>query len=266
MSPPDDVDPNPSPSTPVADLYERSVLEIVSKEGEAIAKHFVYQPLLYKNLPDDVALILENIWYLSGTDPRFPDMTKREKIFTPILGPSDGTPGEKVSQFHMDSASLRERARAFTERQVETGVDNLRQAFVDEAITFQAYLQTFVENAVVVNADRQTRSIFNDAVSVLRDKTATGVFGLPPASQASWPVSLTTDQQGARVIEEVAKQLEMDMAPSQSQFIIMQRIGHFGATTIRETLAADLTPDPQIIDPIIKVTYSWKTALDALGM
>lgn len=280
MPPTDDVDPtqpDPTQDEPIiADMYERWTLDCVIEVTQAIARDFVNRPRQYKEI-DQVTLpspgneligrILGDFWYQTGTDPNFPDLAKRQMIFTPLLGPSDGKPGEKASQFHSDTAALRERARAFTERQVETGEDNLRQAFIDEVVTLQSYLETLLSNAVVINGDRQTRNIFNRASQVLLDGVVTGVFGRPPSTAANWPLAGSFDQNGARVIEEAAKALALEISPTQSQFIIMQRIGHFGAETLRGVVAANLPPSPiKEIDELIKTTYSWKTALDALMM
>ena len=268
----------PPTRPPIAQMYARWTLDCVVEAVQAIALDFVKRPRQYREVPRkdpgntseiDVAAILSNFWFLSGTDPGFPDVAKRQMIFVPLLGPSDGQPGEHGSQFHMITAALRERARAFTERQVETGVENLRRAFVDEAITVQSYLSTLEDNSVVNIGDRQTGSIFEAARQVLLNTQVAFVFGRPPApaSEVNWPLEGSFDQNGARLIEEVTKALETSMGlTSQSQFIIMQRIAHFGANTIRDVLASDLSPDPDDIDPVIRVTYSWKTALDALGM
>lgn len=160
-----------TPSEPlIADMYERWTLDYaIIKVVQAIARDFYSRPRQYRQVKDDIPEnrqvkdtipeILQNFWYLSGTDPDFPDMQKREMVFWPILGHSDGmkmgTPnnmkmGDKqTSQFHMNATALREIADAFANRQVTTGVDALRRAFRDAVITFRSYLEPHVENAVV---------------------------------------------------------------------------------------------------------------------
>lgn len=276
------------PQPLIADMYERWTLDCVVEVVQAVALDFVNRPRQYRNVPDkspfpndpedkkiNIAEILQNFWYLSGTDPNFPDLVKRQNIFSPLLGPSDGMVGEHDSQFHENSDALRERARAFTERQVTTGEDNLRRAFLDEVITFRSYLEPFVDNAVVTIGDTQTRNIFNEAVKVLLDDKVTGVFGRPPASLDNWPLSAKVngllvgsfDTNGDLVIKFITEALPTSMGPIQeSKFVVRQRIASFGAETIREVLSANLSPDPiTTIDPLIQLAYSWKTALDALG-
>lgn len=116
-------------SFPISDMYARWTLDCVVEAASAVATDFVNRPRQYTFVTDGIADALENLWYRSGTDRDYPDASKRLMIFTPLLGPSDGKVGDHVSQFHHNSGALRERARAFTERQVQTGEDNLRQAF-----------------------------------------------------------------------------------------------------------------------------------------
>ncbi len=257
----------PTSKPVVADMYERWTLDCIIEVAQAITTNFVERPQQYRNVPENIANIIQDLWYRSATDPQFPDMTKRQMIFEPILGPSDSKPGPHTSQFHMDGAALRERSRAFTERQVETGEDNLRRAFLDTAVTLRSYLETLVENRVVTIGDKQTKNIFDNATQVLLDITIAGVFGRPPSSVANWPLVGSFDDNGARLIEEATAALGTSSGPiSQSKFIVFQRIAHFGAETIRGVLAANLSPTTsEDIDPLIQVTYRWKTALDELS-
>jgi hypothetical protein len=255
-------------------MYERWTLDCVIEVAQAIAKDFVSRPHQYRLVSEETAVILQDFWYLSGTDPNYPALHQRELIFSPMLGPSDGRPGDRTSEFHMDSGALRQKADDFTNRVFSTGEENLRKAFYDEAITFRAYLETLEENIVVKTGDRQTRSIFEKAVKVLIDPKVTGVFGRPPANVENWPLAKpsgepTIDKDGALFIEEVTMAIETSRGEvPQSQFIVMQRIGAFGKRTIEGVLDTDLTPDIPVeeIEPLIQTTYSWKTALDALAM
>jgi len=254
-------------SRPIATMYERWTLDCVIEVVQAIVEDFIKRPRQYRLVSDTSAGILQDFWYLSGTDPSFPNLQKRELIFGSMLGPSDGRPGEHASQFHVDSGALRQKADNFTNRVFSTGEDNLRRAFRDEAITFRSYLETLENNIVVSIGDRQTRSIFEKAVQVLLDQTVTSVFGRPPASVKGWPLGGTFDSNGAQVVEEVITALETTMGEiSQSQFVVQQRIGIFGGETIKGVLDSSLSADiPNAeIDRLIHIAYSWKTALDTL--
>lgn len=246
----------------VAELYPRWTLDVVVRlVEEGIAIDFVKRPRQYKEVPPDIAEILENFWFRSGTDPGFPNLQKREMILFPILGQSDGVLGEHTSEFHMVSTALRGAATAFTTRVFDTGEENLRQAFRDAAITFRSYLRPFEDNAAVANGKRQIRNMFDGAVRVLLNRQVTGVFGRPPADTANWPLGSSFDENGALVIKYVSEALETTMGPvSKSQFIVMQRIADFGERTIRGLLEADFdTAGP--IDELIQFTYRWYTAL-----
>ena len=256
------------PDFKIADMYERWTLDCVVELAQAVAADFVSRPRQYKDVSAAVAKSLESLWYLADTDPGFPGAAKRQMVFTPLLGPSDGKPGDKSSQFHMSSAALRERARAFTERQVQTGEDNLRRAFQDAVITLRSYLVTLRDNAVVNIGDAQTANIFGVSAAVLTDTGVAGVFGRAPSSESGWPEGGTFDDNGARVVEEVSKALQTSRGlVSQNDFIVMQRIATFGASTLRGVLA---DPDPSTVqltdlDDLIQEAYRWKTAVDALG-
>lgn len=120
---------------------------------------------------------------------------------------------------------------------------------------------------MVRNGDRQTRNIFNVSTSILSDNVVTGVFGRPPTDRPGWPLDeRSLDDKGARVVEEITKTLETSHGMvSQSQFIVMQRIGLYGAATINGVLNVNLRPrDLSDNDGLIQLAYSWKTALDAL--
>ena len=252
----------------IARLYQRWTLDCVVEIVWSISHDFYSRPRQYRLVSEDTSDILQDFLYLTGTDSGFPDLQKRKMIYGPMLGPSDGRVGEHTSQFHMNSRALRKKADDFTNRVFDSGEENLRRAFRDEAITLRSYLETLRSNSVVENVDRQTQNIFEKAVQVLRDEIITGVFGRPPASLENWPLGETFDTNGAQLIEEVTRVLETYTATvDHSQFIVMQRIADFGARTIEAILDADLTPDrPSAeINQVIQLAYSWKTALDALN-
>jgi len=189
-------------------------------------------------------------------------------------------PAEGV-QFKMESARLRETARAYTERQAMQGEGQLLQAFLDEGITLQSYLRPIDDrNNVVIIGNTQTKAIFDEAVLVLRDKTVAGRFGRPPATQETWPLGGTLDDNGSLLIQEIGKVLIQGMMPpatlmpiSQNKFNVMQRIASYGALTITGVLLGSfpansdesLASRKERFEPLIGAAYSWKTALDNLA-
>jgi hypothetical protein len=291
----------------IANMYERWTLDCIIELVQLIAMDFVNRPRQYREVPPNISEILQNFRFLTGTDPRFINQVQRSMTFDAMLGSSDGVsmgmatetssapmawagagigtgagmsaPAEGA-QFKMESARLRETARAYTERQVTQGEGQLLQAFLDEAITLQCYLRPIDdENNVVIIGNAQTKAIFDAAVLVLRDRAVAGRFGRPPATQETWPLGGALDQNGSLLIQEIGKVLIQGMMPpttlvpiSQNKFDVMQRIANYGALTITGVLRESFPADPgeslpsrkERFEPLIGATYSWKTALDNL--
>jgi hypothetical protein len=291
----------------IANMYERWTLDCIIELVQLIAMDFVNRPRQYREVPPNISEILQNFRFLTGTDPKFINQMQRSMAFDSILGSSDGmsmgmatetssvpmtwagagtgtgtgagmnAPAEGA-QFKMESARLRETARAYTERQVTQGEGQLLQAFLDEGITLQCYLRPIDdENNVVIIGNAQTKAIFDAAVLVLRDKAVAGRFGRPPATQKTWPLGGTLDENGSLLIQEIGKVLIQGMMPpatlmpiSQNKFDVMQRIASYGALTITGVLRGSFPADPgesfpsrkERFEPLIGAAYSWKTALD----
>ena len=285
------------PSPPIIGvMYERWALDCIIEVVQVIAMDFVIRPRQYREVPPNISEILQNFRFLTATDPQFPNRMQRSMTFSAILGPSDGmdicksTETSAVStgtatgingttegsQFKMESVRLRETARAYTERQVTQGEGQLLQAFLDEGVTLQSYLRTLDDrNNVVIIGNAQTKAIFDGAAQVLRDKAVAAVFGRPPAPQASWPLGGVLDDNGARLIEEVAKAQPATLKPiTQNKFDVMQRVASYGAMTITGVLGGNFSAQPgerldarkERVEPLIGAAYSWKTALDALAL
>lgn len=256
----DQIPSNSPDSCLIADMYERWTLDSVIEVVQAISMHFVYEPNLYRLVPEDIATILQDFWYKSGTEPNFPDLDKRMMIFAPILGPSDGNVGEHMSDFHMNSGALKQSADKFTNRIFDTGEGILREDFRNAAITFQAFLRPFEDNTVVTIGDTQTRGMFAKAVQVLLNEAVTSVIARPPASDPNWPQGGTYDVNGALVIEKFTQALETTLGIiPQGKFIFGQQIGFFGKKTIKMVLEANLGPDISAdeLDEIISSAYQW---------
>jgi hypothetical protein len=206
-----------------------------------------------------------------GTEP------KSSAPIAAAVGAGMNAPAEDA-QFKMESARLRETARAYTERQVTQGEGQLLQAFLDEGITLQSYLRPIDDgNNAVVIGNAQTKAIFDDAVQVLRDTTVAGRFGRPPAARETWPLGGVLDENGSLLIQEIRKVLMQGMMPptalmpiSQNAFTVMQRIASYGGLTITGVLGGSFPADTsesiesrkQRLEPLIGAAYSWKTALD----
>lgn len=253
----------------LAEIYAAWTLDCVVQSARAVALDFAQRPRQYKNVSDEAASAVEAMWFVYGKTPNYPDDSQRGMIAMPLVGGAEGAPAtDRSAQFHVTAGALRARAWDFSNRQVTTGEDNLRQAFLDDLVPFRSYLETMRDNAVVRNGLRQISAIFGTAVTVLKDPAVAGVFGRPAPEGASWPIGPASfDATGARLVEEVTLALETAHGPvSQSRFLVLQRAAHYGALTITGALAADLAPaERDATDPLITVAYSWKTAIDALA-
>lgn len=285
----------------IATMYERWTLDYIIELVQLIAMDFVYRPRQYREVPPNISEILQNFRFLTGTDPKFPNRMQRSMTFEAILGSSDGAgmvmetkngapmpvaagagmnATAEGAQFKTESTRLRETARAYTERQVTQGEGQLLQAFLDEGITLQSYLRPIDDgNNVVIIGNAQTKAIFDNAVRVLRDAHVAGRFGRPPATQETWPLGGTLDENGSLLIQEIGKVLIQGMMPpaplmpiSQNKFNVMQRVASYGAITITGVLRANFPADTgeslpsrkERFEPLIGAAYSWKTALDNL--
>jgi hypothetical protein len=286
-------------STPlIATMYERWTLDYIIELVQLIAMDFVCRPRQYREVPLEISKLLQNFRFLTGTEPKFPNRIHRSMTFEALLGLSDGMGmvGENKSsaatasaaqtaaegtQFKIQSARLRETARAYTERQVTQGEGQLLQAFLDEGVTLQSYLRPIDDGNNVVNiGNAQTKAIFEEAVRVLRDKTVAGRFGRPPAIPETWPLGGFLDGNGSLLIQEIGKVLIQGIMPpaalmlvSQNKFDVMQRIANYGAITITGVLEGSFPANPseppasqkERFEPLIGAAYSWKTALDNLA-
>jgi hypothetical protein len=281
----------------IATMYERWTLDYIVELVQLIAMDFVCRPGQYRDVSKDSSHALQNFRFLVGTEPKFPNRMQRSMTFEAMLGSSDsmGMVIETKSsapmaaaaqtttegkQFKMQSARLRETARAYTERQVTQGEGQLLQAFLDEGVTLQSYLRPIDdENNVVIIGNAQTKAIFDEAARVLRDKTVAGRFGRPPAIPETWPLGGVLDGNGSLLIQEIGKVLIQGMMPpatlmsiSQNKFDVMQRIASYGALTITGVLGGSFLANPgespasrkERFEPLIGAAYSWKTALDNL--
>jgi hypothetical protein len=256
----------------ISSMYGRWTLDCVIEAALAVAHDYVKRYRHYRDVTGGVPDILSSFRSRTGSDPDWPNVAQRSAIYTPLLGGSDAKPGgDRTSTFQQSAATLREAAVAYSERVFDTGEPMLRQAFVDAARNFQAYLST-VNGGVVQDGNDRTTAIFDNAKQVLATAEVAKAFGLPPAPARDWPLAGVLSGDGAYLIEEIARSLQpAGVGPvSQQQFIVLQRIAHYGARTIEGTtksVKAGWQPDAKNAEflELIGNAYSWATALRALG-
>jgi hypothetical protein len=289
----------------IAAMYERWTLDYIIEIVQLIAVDFVCHPGYYRNASPESSQTLQNFRFLTGNSPKFPNRMQRKMTFEALIGVSDGmgiTPESKSNttmvvgiapenkgnmpmvaegnQFKIASIKLRERARAYSEKQAIQGEGQLLQAFITAGQELQSYLRPIDDgNSVVIIGDSQTKAIFDDAVIVLRDKTVASRFGPPPATPDRWPLGGILDGNGSLLIQEVGQKLTSGMMTpvnlipvSQNNFDVMQSIANYGSRTITGVLGANFSnihtesieSRKELFETLITDAYAWKTALDDL--
>jgi hypothetical protein len=251
----------------IPDIYARWTLDCVVEAALAIAIDYRTRYRQYRDVPTDVARLLADMKSKVGADPKWPNKDQRTAMTLPLLGPSDADTDTEVSGPFCEAAkAVRAAAIAYSERVFNTGEPMLRQAFVDAARHFYAYLTT-LDGSVVTNADEDTKPIFEKSGKVLSDEGVAKAFGLPPAPSDSWPVPDRIedrgggylDGNGAYLVEEVARVLQDGKGIAQQQFLALQRAAVAGARTINGVLHKQ----QEDADParLIGDAYTWSTAL-----
>jgi hypothetical protein len=199
-------------------------------------------------------------------------LQQRASIIVPFFGQSDGKPSAgATSLFRSAAQGVRSAAMAYSERAYDTGEPMLRQAFMNAAQHFQAYLST-LRGSVADRARYDTEPMFNQCAAVLRSDAIVQAFGLPPAPEG-WPLPERFDRpdgylsgDGAYLIDEVSRLLQVAGGPvTQQQFLALQRAAVAGALTIQFVLEGQHERAEDRLRELIGVAYTWATALRDLG-
>ena len=260
--------------TPISDMYARWTLDCVVNVAHAVGQDFVKRIRHYRDVPGPIATHLSDFKARSGHDPMWPNAEQRANIFEPLFGASAGySRDDPTSAFHESAKDVRHAAVAFSERVFDTGEAMLRRAFVDAAEGFLGYLSTLAGSVVQVG-DNQTRTVFGRAREILTDQAVAQAFGLPqvPTSRAPgvtwppgavWPLTNHLDGDGAYLIQEIARNLDIQrvMTINQQRFRALQRVAHQGALTIAAVNNGGHRNAPPLVDRLIEFAYSWATAL-----
>jgi hypothetical protein len=260
--------PAPDPRTKaIPDIYARWTLDCVVEAALAIANDYRTRYRQYRDVPDVVARLLADMKSKVGADPKWPNKDQRTAMVLPLLGPSDADTDTELSGPFCEAAkAVRAAAIAYSERVYDTGEPMLRQAFVEAARQFHAYLTT-LGGSVVANADEDTEPMFEKSRRVLSAEGVAKAFGLPAAPADSWPVPDPIDNRkrgyldgnGAYLIEEVARVLQDGKGIAQQQFLALQRAAVAGARTINAVLNNE--QEKLDLTDLIGDAYSWSTAL-----
>lgn len=254
--------------SPIVGIYAHWTLDCVVEAATAIAHDYRTRYRQYHAASPEIATILADMNSRTGYDPIWPNAAQRTAINTPLIGSSDALAnGDTTSPFHQTALAVRTAAIAYAERVYDTGEAMLRQAFIDAARHFQAYLST-LSGGVVERARHDTEPIFRQSIQVLTNREIAQAFGLPPAPSNAWPLpdAITDDNyfngDGAYLMEEVSRVLQSpDELITQQRFVTLQRAAVSGARTIHGILHGAQFADEAMVRGLIGVAYTWATAL-----
>jgi hypothetical protein len=247
-----------SSRSPIAVLYQRSVLDPMVEVARAISHDFVRRPRHYRRIPEKLAAILDGFRIRTGSNPEWPSAAQRADLFAPLFGNS----------FRSTSTDLRRAAVAFTERKIEINPDPLEDRLRNAAVAFRAYLKP-IEGQAVSAADNETGPAFGSAIEVFQNTEVASLFGLPPAPGGNWPLdgALEADvssADGAFLVEEIQRSLVLPSAITQHQFILLQRIAYYGALTIAGVLEDGAARNEAAwVRALVRYAYGWETALQS---
>jgi hypothetical protein len=253
----------------IVGIYARWTLDCVVEAATAIAQDYRTRYRQYRAVPEAIVDILADMNSRMGYDPAWPNTAQRAAIDMPLLGSSDAQANaDTTSPFHQTALTVRTAAVAYSERVYDTGEPMLRQAFIDAARHFQAYLST-LSGGVINRARQDTESIFRQSVRVLTTAEVAQAFGVPPAPPKAWPLpdKIADDDylngDGAYLMEEVSRVLQPpDGLITQQYCLTVQRVAVSGARTIQRILqGAHNDTDVAIVRGLIEVAYTWATAL-----
>jgi hypothetical protein len=258
---------------PVADTYGRWTLDCVIELVSGIADDYVKRYRQYRAVPNNISKLLTEFRTRTGSDPEWPNTAQRTAIFTPLVGASDRKPGsDRTAPFHDVAGALRAAAVAYSERVYDTGEPMLRQAFLDAARHFRAYLTT-LSGSVVDSSRIQTEPMFQRATQVLQTAQVAQAFGgLPPAPDKSWPLpqerdlgAAYLDGNAAYLVEEISRSVGVANTFKQQSFLMLQRVSVAGGLTIDDTLDGSFENDDHRLLGLIGNAYTWFTALRDLA-
>lgn len=247
-----------SSSQPLAALYQRYVLDPLVEVARAVSHDFVQRPRQYRAVPENVAAVLDGFRTRTGCDPEWPSAEQRAALFAPVFG----------AAFHGAGAQLRRAAAAFAECCGEGKPEPLEDRVREAAAAFRGYLRS-VEGRSLSAADRDTSAAFRSAIEVFRNKDVAGAFGLPPAPGDTWPVEPVSEADTASadavyLIEEIQRSLVLSAAVTAQQFLLLQRVAHYGGLTIAGVLGDPASwKNADWIRTLVRDAHGWESALQS---
>ena len=258
---------------PFGELYGRWAFNFLIEVAQGLGYDFVVRPQNYRNVPDNIADILNSFRFKIGFDPEWPDAFQRTLSFK-VLG-----------DVNLASSSLREAAVLIYEHQDQHRREQIFAGFRDASAGLRAQVAPVEGTALTMICD-QTRPIFERALVLFQDPNIARAFGLPPAPVNNWPLGDNFSGQAAHLVAEMLRGLRyvaclagvytrsidansrerllmppVTLVVPQVKFINLQKAAYYGSLTISRLLATD--SDEPAAD-LIEYAYKWTKALQRL--
>ena len=164
--------PTPAP-TSVSTLYQLWTLDCVIEAAILISHDYQARYRRYQLVPEDVSELILKFISLLGNHPEWPNYEQRKKIMEPLIGASSSKiSNEYKGVFHDAARSVKRAATKYSERVFDTGEPMLRRSFIIACEEFEGVLST-IEGSVVETGLKQTKTIFDAAVTVLSTEKVT---------------------------------------------------------------------------------------------
>lgn len=219
----------------------------------SLSYDYIKDPTKYNQVPEDIQIILSSFLRLSGSDPNWPDAFQRARLYNVLLGKS----------FWRICTTIGREAMVYSEHATEKTEKILRRSFEDGVITLRTYIETQKE-ANGYDGERRIRTLFENAVRVLKSPEIATLFHMRPVTEDKWPLDGVLSGSGARLIEEISRSLSNKSVGliSFEKFINLQRVAYYGKLTIMGVAdTSERWNESANMDKIIGHAYSWWGAL-----
>ncbi|HSK46643.1 MAG TPA: hypothetical protein VLA05_01400 [Coriobacteriia bacterium] len=254
---------------PLAELYRLWALNPLVEIARVMSFDVPVRPQNYRQLTDETTAILSGFRFKMGTDPEWPDAFQRALNF------------KVLCQVSLASPALREAALRYG----DAANDHSRESFNAVAVSCRSQLAPLEGHALSLLADR-SRTIFQRAVTLLRDPAVARAFGVSPAPAGEWPLSADFNGEAAYMVAELVRGLRviaclggtykrinranptvrpfvplLTIALPQDKFLKLQRAAYYGSRTISLVMGDEQGPDS--LD-LTESAYQWTKALQGL--
>lgn len=257
----------------IAGLYFYQLTDCLIDLAYQVSGDFRARPQLYRHLGEPaMPQTLASLNAKYGTEVGFLSKEQRSAIYKPIFGPWQGPPAADDS-FPRLRDGLILAAKAFAERAVDTGIEQLREGVRSAHRPFKDYLVELHGDSVRFSKDIALAELTEKyAYPILRDQGVQAVFSIrkdPTDRTTEYPYA--TDPAEDLLVEQISKQLSPpDVMPyTRERVSNLQRAALRGAEAIAAAIdfeeAHAVEESRDLLEVLITKCYTWGTALDSLG-